>query len=528
MKSQLILLLILSLVLYTSSYVALSSSLSSSSSSITSLLSYRNNNKLYNNNVINAGELLIENEAQKEVELALSATDTVKSFFMHRTKHSSSNSNSNNVIVSQRNNGNNKLLSYKLPYGKDEPWRFTNLKKYFFQINKSNDDNDSSNSNSLPLLDSILEYVDDNCIKSFITFIDGNYISSLSDTSNIANDMTIKSLKSLDNNNDKVNDMLNYIPDAIELPRNSFGSDILTVLNMANLEDGLLLSVPDNKKVDPTLQVIFWNSKGKSTSYPRLLVDVNEGAELKLKQSYISDSGITEEMPSFIGGNTRILVKKGGKLTHTYVQELSESTRHSEVISAHVDGDSNYDVSIVQVGSNIGRVNIHIDLKGEGANCTLSGITLSNTKQSLDMHSSILHDSPSATSRQQQRNVIGDRGEAIFKGRIRIPKHAQLTDSDQLCRTIMLGERARVIAMPTLEITADNVVCSHGASVQELDENELFYLASRGINKKEAKRLLLRSFCLELLDNFDMDKKGEKRLIDKIDKMFIDSSISSN
>ena len=120
----------------------------------------------------------------------------------------------------------------------------------------------------------------------------------------------------------------------------------------------------------------------------------------------------------------------------------------------------------------------------------VNGITLAQSRQSLDMHSSITHDAPSATSRQKQRNVIGkrsrtkqtipqpilceswhcpctpfpvflkgDRGEAIFKGRIRIPKHAQLTDSDQICRTIMLGDRARIIAMPTLEITADNVVC---------------------------------------------------------------------
>lgn len=79
---------------------------------------------------------------------------------------------------------------------------------------------------------------------------------------------------------------------------------------------------------------------------------------------------------------------------------------------------------------------------------------------------------------------IADQGEAIFKGRIRIPKHAQMTSSEQLCRTLMMGERARVVAMPTLEITADNVECSHGASVSDLDENAMFYLASRGLNRQ--------------------------------------------
>ena len=462
--------------------------------------------------------MLIENEAIKEDEIASSATESVETFFNHRTDHD------DNINIRQlRDNGYDKLLTYKLPYGKDEAWRFTNLKSYFFRIKNS-----KTNNGNLPSLDKLLKYVDDNCIKSYVVFVDGNYMPSLSDTTILSNGILIESFKTLDIKNDNINKMLMYIPDDKEFPRDSFGSNILTSLNMANVQDGLLLSVPADIKIEHTLQVIFWSSTGKdsmgkSTSYPRLLVDINEGAALKLKQTYISDNEVTEDTPSFIGGNTRITIKRGGKLVHTYVQELSESSRHAEVLSAQVDRESSYDVTIVQVGARIGRVNIHIDLIGEGANCSLSGVTLSNTKQSLDIHSSILHDSPSAMSRQQQRNVVGDRGEAIFKGRIRIPKHAQLTDSGQLCRTIMLGERARIIAMPTLEITADNVVCSHGASVQELDENELFYLATRGINKKEAKRLLLRSFCLELLNNFDVDKKAENRLIEKIDKMFTSS-----
>ena len=98
--------------------------------------------------------------------------------------------------------------------------------------------------------------------------------------------------------------------------------------------------------------------------------------------------------------------------------------------------------------------------------------------------------------------TAADRGEAIFKGRIRVPSQAQLTDSGQLCRTVMLGERARVVAMPTLEISADNVECSHGASVADMDQNSLFYLASRGVDQQEARKLLLRGFVFDLLQGF--------------------------
>lgn len=149
----------------------------------------------------------------------------------------------------------------------------------------------------------------------------------------------------------------------------------------------------------------------------------------------------------------------------------------------------------------------------------LSAVSLAHSRQTLDLHSSISHLAPDSLSRQVQRNVIGDGGEAVFKGRIRIPEVAQRADSDQQCRTLMLGERARLVAMPTLEITADDIVCSHGAAVCDLDENAMFYLSSRGINRREARKLLLRSFVLELLDEQLMGAASVARIIAKLESM---------
>ena len=178
-----------------------------------------------------------------------------------------------------------------------------------------------------------------------------------------------------------------------------------------------------------------------------------------------------------------------------------------------------YAVTILQLGSRLGRVNAHVNITDPSANCTMNGVTLAHTKQSLDLHSSIFHNAASQVSRQQQRNVVGEGGEAIFKGRIRIPKQAQKTDSDQLCRSLMLGERARVIAMPTLEITADDVTCSHGASVTDLDENSMFYLSARGIDRNEARKLLLRGFVLELVKDDLVDEAAERRITSKLETM---------
>ena len=430
----------------------------------------------------------------------------------------------------------------------------------------------------------IKTYIDESCIGACLVFIDGFYQPSLSQTSQLPASIVLTALSQISNEQHTtmgISDLLTYVPDANERLRDSFASDVMTNLNSANVCDAAVVYVPAGQKVSVPVQVLFCNSAGPQprSSYPRLLVRLEEGAELQLKQSYVTisadgraslssaaiiepsmkaskgstltteqtqellslaaskenpdkideggagvllagdDDVTTGTASTFVNANTRIVIARNAKLTHMYAQESDAANRHVEVLSVRVQGESSYDVALLQMGGRISRANVHVDLMETGANCSVNGVTLAQAKQSLDLHSSITHDAPQALSRQQQRNVIGDRGEAIFKGRIRIPKHAQLTDSDQLCRTIMLGDRARIIAMPTLEITADNVVCSHGASVADLDENSMFYLASRGIDRQEARKLLLGGFMLELLTGFPMDKASIKRIQRKVENM---------
>ena len=278
-------------------------------------------------------------------------------------------------------------------------------------------------------------------------------------------------------------------------------------MNMKALVDVTVLHVPDGVKAEQPLQVLYYNSgaAGGVTS-PRTVSIVGAGAEVHLKQVFagagspVSVATAAGAPVVLVNSNTHSTIAAGGKMTHTYVQEMGLEARHLETLTASVSENAAYEASVLQMGARIGRMNAHIDLLGLHANGTINGTLLPHTRQSLDMHTSILHGAPDCVSRQQQRNVIGDKGEAIFKGRIVVPQIAQGTDSDQLCRTLMLGDRARVIAMPTLEITADDVECSHGASVADLDENSMFYLASRGIDRQEARKLLLKGFVYELLD----------------------------
>jgi len=142
---------------------------------------------------------------------------------------------------------------------------------------------------------------------------------------------------------------------------------------------------------------------------------------------------------------------------------------------------------------------------------------LGNGDQQLDLHSLIHHSVPGCESRQQHKNIVGDTAECIFKGSIRVDKLAQQTKSEQICRTLLLTKKAQVKAMPSLQIQADDVTCSHGAAVTELDKDEVFYMKSRGLSPGAARKLLLVAFPQDLLGDLkDSMPKAYERIVDKL------------
>eukprot|EP01042_Synura_sphagnicola_P002324 gene2324-2782_t len=287
------------------------------------------------------------------------------------------------------------------------------------------------------------------------------------------------------------------------------------------LSDAAVIRIPDQYQEEIPLQILFVSTSSAITSFPRLLLSLGVDSHLKLKQSYISvphssnsADGGTDRPPfqSINVGCTTINLAPGATLDHTYAQELSVTTRHVDVVTADVPARARYNLVVLQTGARVSRVNVHMNLTTATAFGSLSGVTVSSRDRSLDLHSSITHSDADTHSEQLQRNIIGDGGEAIFKGRIRMPQVAQQSSSSQLCRSLLLGNFARLQAMPVLEIWADDVSCSHGVAVTDLDENAMFYLSARGINRAEARRLLLSSFVLELLLPAIMDEKAQRRL----------------
>lgn len=282
------------------------------------------------------------------------------------------------------------------------------------------------------------------------------------------------------------------------------------------------------------------DEKGVSM-HPRTLAVAEENSKLAVIQSAVDLDDIDGDNsnPKFVNGATQIYVKGGAKVTHSYLEETGgivtpgveealkegvenqrdvEAKRkalkdtHFEMIDVHVTGDDGiYEGSIMGLGGNgRSRIAISTTLLRPGTHAGINGFTLSGGAQRTDMRTNIHHIAQGTTSKQAQKNMIGGRATNIFKGRIRVEQSAQQTDSDQLARTILMTDKARVWAIPSLEIIADDVQCTHGATVSDLSEEELFYLRSRGVDRSTARNILMFGFVDEISRGVDDSVQGHK------------------
>jgi hypothetical protein len=272
--------------------------------------------------------------------------------------------------------------------------------------------------------------------------------------------------------------------------------------------------------------------------HPRLLAVADDGSVLSLVQMCVDLNEDSEEAPcaTFVNGYTQVYVGANANMTHSFLEEsggqvtsrveISDdeaaeesivSPREEEAkrpalrdtnfqaIDVHVTGDEGaYSGSIMELGGcGRSRISVSTSLLRPGASATINGFALSGGAQRSDMRTNIHHMAQGTISRQEQRNMVGGRSTASFRGRIRVEQSAQQTDSEQLSRTILLSDHARIWATPSLEIIADDVTCTHGATVSDLSEEELFYLRSRGLDRTTARNLLMYAFVEEIGSSVD-------------------------
>ncbi len=277
-------------------------------------------------------------------------------------------------------------------------------------------------------------------------------------------------------------------------------SDFFANLNAAAFSEGAYVFVPRGVQAEAPLHLLFL-AEGDSgggdgpvpATLPRLFVEVERGAALELIEEYAGTGTY------LTNAAVEILVHEGAELRHERVQRESPEAFHISSLRAEVAKDGRYLSRTITFGARLSRQAPQVRLLGTGAEASLDGLALLNARQVADTHSVLDHTVPHGTSRQLHKCIVDDEAQAIFNGRIFVRPDAQQTDAQQQCRTLLLSDRAAVDAKPQLEIDADDVKCAHGAAVGALDPEELFYLASRGLDPAAARNLLTYGFASDLL-----------------------------
>jgi len=268
--------------------------------------------------------------------------------------------------------------------------------------------------------------------------------------------------------------------------------DPMVALNTMLAEDGAVLTIPADH--DAGVILLIHNGIDGTSAHPRHMIRLEHGACLTLVE-LSSGEGCYVHNPV-----TEIHVADAATLTHVRVQTDSTDAFHLATIYAAVATGGTYDSFTLNVGGRIARTEIHTALNGAGAVAHLNGAQLLTGSQHADFTSVVRHAAPKGTSRQTIKNVLAERSRGVFQGRIEVARGAQGTDGYQMNRALLLSPDAEIDTKPELEIFADDVKCSHGATVGELDADQLFYLRSRGIPDQEARSILVRAFLAEALD----------------------------
>ena len=267
----------------------------------------------------------------------------------------------------------------------------------------------------------------------------------------------------------------------------------LAALNTALLGDGALLRIPHGARIEEPIHVVF--AATGAVRSPRLLVIAEAGSRVQVIQDCVSLPGDA----GFSNAVTEICVGENARVDLVTVQRESDTAFHVSNTAVRVDRDGRFESHVLTLGGQLVRNDLSLTLAGEGSDATLNGLFLGAGERLIDNHSLVDHAQPHGTSRQLYKGILGGGSRGVFRGRVVVRPDAQHTNAGQSNPNLLLSDSAEIDTKPQLEIHADDVKCSHGSSIGQLDEEALFYLRSRAIDTAEARDLLSRGFAHEVL-----------------------------
>ena len=281
----------------------------------------------------------------------------------------------------------------------------------------------------------------------------------------------------------------------IDAEKNAF-----TALNTAFIGEGVFIHLPKNSKIDAPVQLLFTTDDGK-VSFPRVLIVADEFSEATFVETYVR----SEETKYLTNAVVEISVADEAKIKHFRVQRESHSAFHISTTAAEVGRGSVYDTTAINLGGKLSRHDVLLKFNAEGGEAFVDGLYFLGESQHHDTHSIIKHDVPNCTSHQTYKGILNDKSRGVFNGKVFVAVGASGTDGYQSNKNLLLSNEARVDTKPQLEIFNDDVKCSHGATVGQLEEEELFYLLSRGLNDNLARNLLTYGFAEEIINKIEIE-----------------------
>jgi Fe-S cluster assembly protein SufD len=276
--------------------------------------------------------------------------------------------------------------------------------------------------------------------------------------------------------------------------------------NAAVWEHGLLVRIPKGVVLEQPLSVRIVNSVEGGALFFRLLVIAEAESRFTLIEEYASSS---PDLASYTNAVAELFVEQAAKLEYVSIQNLSQETWHFASHHARVERDAELDWVAGGFGTKKGKVWIQNDLTGPGATSRVTGAYFADGEQHLDYDTYQLHSAPSTTSDFAFKGALRDKATAVWRGMIRVEKDAQRTNAYQENRNLMLSPTTHAVPIPGLEILANDVRCTHGATVGQVDREQLFYLMARGLSRGEAERLIVRGFFSDVLDRIELEPVRE-------------------
>ncbi len=393
-----------------------------------------------------------------------------------------------------------------LPSKRDEEWRFTDLSPLVqvnFQTAAAKVDLPESAAAEIALAEAPIRLV----------FVNGVYAPHLSAVGELSEGLVVTNLAQLP---------LAYRSKVGKYLAQQQGSaEVFTALNTAGLTDAAVVWVAKNIAVETPVHVVFVSTVTEmpTVSLPRCLVVAESGSSVTLVEEYTNHRGApAPEGVYFTNAVTEIILEENAQVRHTRVERESKAAFHIGKSAIAQARDSRYTCNAISVGSRLSRHHLEVLQTGEQTETTLNGLTMVAGEQLADTHSVMAYTKPYGISNQLHKCIVTDRAHAVFNGKVFVPQAAQLTNAGQLNRNLLLSPKARVDTKPQLEITADNVKCSHGATVSQLEQDEVFYLQSRGLNETDARNLLIDAFAAEIINQLPVTslKQQLSKLVQQI------------